>query len=280
LIAAAERTPAIAPDACRSAIATVGSSKALAEAATTLAEQDAAEFAAFEKLVRAIGPSAVPALLRSYQREDGGTATDRVTAILGKLGAPAIPAIAAALEDQPWFVQRELAKVFGKIGTAAAVAPLQTLLRRTDVRVLQTAVSSLSGIADPAAERALHTVLKASTGEARNAVIEALIGLKDARVVPMLARVLQDSNPFSDDYPLIVETLTALGAMRDDRALAPITAMARKKKWLAWGRTTQMRQACLQTLKRIGTAKAKQSITDLATSGDFFLKRQAQKVAG
>lgn len=280
LSAAAGRKPAIAPDACRSAIATVGGSKALAEVATTLAEQDAAEFAAFEKLIRAVGPSAVPALIRGYQREDGGTATDRVTSLLGQLGPEAIPAIASALEATEWFIQRELAKALGRIGTPAAVGPLQALLRRSDVRVLQAAVSSLSGIPDPAAERALHMVLKASTGDARQAVIEALVGLKDARVVPMLARVLQESNPFGDDYPLILETLTALATMRDDRALAPITAMARKKKWLAWGRTTQMRHACLQALQRIGTAKARQSITDLATTGDFFLKRQAQKAAG
>jgi HEAT repeats len=279
LIAATERKPPLSPEACRGAISTIGASNALAEAATTLSEQSTDEFGSFERLVRAIGPSTVPALIRAYQREDGGTATDRATTLLGKLGAPAIPAIAAALEDPRWFVQRELAKVLGKLGTTAAVAPLQTLLRRTDVRVLQTAVSSLSGIADPAAERALHMVLKASTGEARAAVISALVGLKDARVVPMLARVLQDSDPFTDDSPLIFETLAALATMRDDRALSAIAALARKKKWLAWGRTTQTRQACLQTLSRIGTAKARQTIAELASTGDFFLKRMAQRAA-
>ncbi len=279
LTAAAARKPAVAPDACRSAISSVGGSKALAEAATTLGEQDAGEFGDFERLMQAIGPSAVPAVLRAYQREDGGTASDRATMLLGKFGAAAIPAIAAALEDPRWFVQRELAKVLGKIGTAAAVPPLQSLLRRSDVRVLQAAVSSLSGISDPAAEKALHMVLKASTGEARDAVIGALVGLKDARVVPMLARVLQESDPFGDEFTLILETLTALATMRDDRALDPIAAMARKKKWLAWGRTKQMRQACLQALSRIGTPKARQSLTELATTGDFFLKRMAQKAA-
>lgn len=279
LIAAAGRRPPIAPDACRGAISTIGASNALAEAATTLSEQSTEEFGAFEKLVRAIGPFTVPALIRAYQREAGGTAADRATALLGRLGPPAIPAIAAALDDPRWFVQRELARALGRIGTSAAVAPLQTLLRRSDVRVLETAVSALSGIADAAAERALHTVLKASTGEARAAVISALVGLKDARVVPMLARVVQDSDPFADDVTLIFETLGALATLRDDRALASIAAMARKRKWLAWGRTTQTRQACLRTLSEIGTPKARQTIADLAATGDFFLKRMARKAA-
>jgi HEAT repeat protein len=280
LIAAIGRKPPVSPDACRRAVDTVGASKALTEAASTLGEQSAEEFAAFEKLIAAIGASAVPAVLSAYQREDGGAAADRATALLIKIGPAAIPGIAARLDDPRWFVLRELAKALGRIGGASAVPPLQQLLRRSDPRVLQVAVASLSGIADPAAERALHTVLKAASGEARAAVISSLVGLKDIRAVPMLARVLQDADPFGHDHPLLLDTLSALATLRDDRALAQIAALARKKKWTAWGKTTQLRQACLSTLSAIGTPKARHTITDLAASGDFFLKRLARKAAG
>jgi HEAT repeat protein len=78
---------------------------------------------------------------------------------------------------------------------------------------------------------------------------------------------------------LIIETLNALALMRDDRALPSIAALARKKKWTAWGKTTQLRQSCVQTLSRIGTPKARETIADLAASGDFFLKRLVRKAA-
>ena len=61
LAAAVARKPSIAPDACRKAIDTIGASSALNEAAATLAEQTAEEFALFEKLVRALGASTIPA---------------------------------------------------------------------------------------------------------------------------------------------------------------------------------------------------------------------------
>ena len=77
----------------------------------------------------------------------------------------------------------------------------------------------------------------------------------------------------------VIDTLAALSSMRDDRALPQIAALAKKKRWLAWGKTSQMRQACVQTLHKIGTAKARQTIADLAATGDFFLKRLA-KTAG
>ena len=48
------------------------------------------------------------------------------------------------------------------------------------------AVAALGVIQDPAAARAIHTVLRAATGEVRRAVIEALVAERDPRVVPML----------------------------------------------------------------------------------------------
>ncbi len=279
LAAAAARTPAIAPGACRQAIDSVGHSTAFAEAAAAIGDQSPDEFAAFETLARAIGPSTVGGLISAYQREDGGVAVDRTTALLVKLGPAAIPPIAAAVENPKWYVQREIARVLGQIGTPAAVAPLQALLRRTDLRVMQTAVASLSRIDDPSAARALHTVLKATTGDARAAVIAALVGLKDARVVPMLARILQDSSPFGDDFPLVLDTLGALASIRDDRALTHIVAVARQRRWRAWGKTRQLRAAALRTLVRIATPKSQQAFDDLAKNGDWFLRRMAAAAA-
>ena len=87
-------------------------------------------------------------------------------------------------------------------------------------------------------------------------MINALVGLNDRRIVPMLARVLQDSDPFGADHPLILETLAALSTIRDERAVPQIAALARRKRWRSWGKTTHTRRACLQALGKIGTAKA------------------------
>jgi HEAT repeat protein len=95
----------------------------------------------------------------------------------------------------------------------------------------------------------------------------------------MLARILQDSDPFGEENPLVHETLAALATLRDERAVGPIAALARKKRWLAWGKTTRLREASLRALQRIGSAKAHGALAELATSGDYFLKRQAARAA-
>ncbi|MDP2388687.1 MAG: HEAT repeat domain-containing protein, partial [Acidobacteriota bacterium] len=161
LTAATTRPPALAPDACRRALDSLGTSTALVESAAGLADLSAEECSSLGAVVLAIGAPAVPAVIGAFQKETGGVATERAAALLAKVGPPAIPGLAAAIDDRRWFVQRELARLLGQIGTAAAVPPLQALLRRTDVRVLQEAVSSLARIDDAAAGRALHMVLKA-----------------------------------------------------------------------------------------------------------------------
>jgi HEAT repeat protein len=275
LTGAATRQDALAPEACRRALDGLGSSTAFAESATTLADLSAEEFASFGTLVRAIGAPAVPGLVAVFHKENGGIAAERASALLTRLGPAAIPGLAAAVDDKRWFVQREVARLLGQIGTAAAVPPLQSLLRRTDLRVLQEAVSALARIDDAAAGRALHMVLKATAGEARAAVIAALVDLKDARVVPMLARVLEGTDPFAEDLAMVLDTLAALGSFRDDRALPQIAAMARRKQWMAWGKTRKLREASVRTLSRIGTPKARQALDELVKNGDFFLRRLA-----
>lgn len=277
--AAATRQPPVAPEACRHAIEAVGKSSALGEAVAGLADQTADEYSAFTKLITAIGSATAPQLIAAYHKEDGGIAAERASALLVKLGAPAIHAIAAALDDPRWFVQRDLARVLGQIGTTAAIAPLQSLLRRTDARVMHAAVSALVKINDPAAVRALHTALKSATGDARAAVISALLSLRHARVVPMLTRILQDSDPFGRDHPLVLDMLAALGSLQDDRATAPVAALVPLRRWLAWGKTTRLRDTALRTLLHLGTPNARAAFDDFARTGDFFLRRMVRRLA-
>ena len=279
LVAAIDRKPALAPRAYRDAVDAIGRSTAYTEAATALAEQSAEEFGDFQLLSLGIGSSTAAGLLTAYQREDGGLGADRASGLLAQLGPPVIPHLVHAIDAAPWYAQREIARVLGQIGTAAAVPPLQTLLRRADLRVMQTAVASIARIDDPAAARALHTVLKSTSGEARTAVIAALVGLKDPRVVPMLARILHDSDAFGDEHGLVLDTLGALASIRDDRAIPQIATLAKQRRWLNWGKTRRLRETALRTLLRIGSQRSRQAFDELATSGDFFLRRLAASPA-
>ena len=274
-LTAASARPQSAREACAAAIDSIGNAPAMRDAMAGLAELAMPDFVALTDLCIAIGPAAVPAVVTGLTKPEGATQSERALKILIGLGPPAIPAIGDNIDEQPWWVQRDLAKVLGRIGTPMSVTPLQNLLRKGDARVLTAVVPALSSINDPAASRALGTVLRAASGEARMMIVASLVEARDSRVVPMLARILEEGDPFGRDFDLVLQTLDTVSAFIDDRAIKSIANLARLQRWFAPRRSRQLRQRAVDTLVKIGTPSAKASLDGLIKTGDRQLRKMA-----
>ena len=278
LRSAATTNKAVAANASLSAIKSIGEASSLTEAIHVLGELSGPDAQAVAELCVAIGPTAVPAVLTGFANEDGGLQAQRATKILISIGASGIPELSNRLEDRKWWVQRDVAQVLGAIGTAAAVPPLQNLLRRGDAPVLRAVVPALSGIDDPAAARALGTVLRSAAGGARTSVVESLVAVRDPRVVPMLARIVEESEPLGRDFDMVLETLDAVATFADDRSVKSVANVARQRKWYAPGRSRRMRERALATLAKIGSPAAIGAIETLEKTGDRQLRKLARAV--
>jgi HEAT repeat protein len=276
LRSAATSNKVVAADACLSAIKSIAEAAGLAEAIHVLGELNATDATAVAELSVALGPGAVPALLTGFAKEEGGLQAQRTSKILISLGATAIPELSSRLEDRKWSVQREVAHVLGAIGTAAAVPPLANLLRRGDARVLKAVVPALSSIDDPSAARALATVLRAASGDARATVVGSLVAARDARVVPMLARIIDESQPLGRDFEMVLETLDAVATFADDRSVRSIGNVVGQRKWYLPRRSRRMRERALATLAKIGTPAALNAIEMLEKTGDRQLRKLAR----
>lgn len=269
----AERDNAVAPAACRAALTSLGESPALREAAALLGELDGESLNAFKECCAVIGPSAIRALEAALESEEQTPAYTRAMEIARGYGGAGVPQLARLSDDSRWFVQRTAAILLGATRSAVAVPPLQGLLRRNDSRVLRHAVSALAGIDDPSAARAIQTVLRAAAGSNRSAVIEALVAERDPRVVPMLVRILAESDPFGADHQTVLDTLKAVAQFADDRAVMPVAATMRKKKLFAWKKARAVKEASVHALLAIGTPKARQTLDDAGKTGDRLLKK-------
>jgi HEAT repeat protein len=275
---AAMRRPApIAPDALRDALQRVAHSEALREVVTMLGEIGAAQLAHVTALCRHLGPKSARALMGVLHLEHGGAQGDRAADILVSLGPEAIAEIGQGIDDKRWWIQRNLAQVLGRIGTAAAVPPLQVLLKKADARVLPTVLKGLSRIDDPAAARAIHTVLRAVNGHAREVVVATLVGLRDLRVVPMIARIIDESDVLGRDFDLVLQSLDAIASFKDDRAVRPITTAAGKRRWLAPRRTRRMRERAVHALAAIGSRAALNALDAMRLEGDWHLRRVVRR---
>jgi hypothetical protein len=263
-------------DACRLALDHLGESMAMRESVALIGDVDEENWTAMKAVIDTIGVSSVEALKSVILVEPDTLTTSRAEGVIVGFGSKAVMRLAPLVADSRWFVQRRGARLLGRIGSADAVPLLQPLLRLNEPRVAREAVAALGVIQDPAAARAIHTVLRAATGVMRKAVVEALVGERDPRVVPMLVRIIEESQPLGKDHDVVLETIDALGTVGTDGAVPILASTARRKKWFGGKKLRALKEHSVDALARIKTDKAMAALKDAAERGDSALKKLAR----
>jgi hypothetical protein len=144
---------------------------------------------------------------------------------------------------------------------------------------MRTAVRALAHIDDPGAARAVHTVLRSAGGEHRRAVVAALVEERDARVAPVLACILDESDPFGADHDMVLETLGAMADLGRDDAVPHVARLMRRRSWFARRKARALKETAIATLRRIGSPAAAQAVADAAAQGDRLLRKLARAAA-
>ena len=266
---------ALGHEACRHALDRLGESSAMLETAGLLGDVDERAWRTIRAIVKDIGAASIEALKPAVMVEGETEVSRRAGDLIVGFGAAAVGRVASLVADPRWFVQRRGADLLGRLGRAECVPLLQPLLRKTDPRVARAAVAALTAIPDPAAARAIHTVLRASTGDLRRAVADALVVERDPRVVPMLARIIDESEPLGKDHEVVLEMVAALGHVASDEGVAPLAAVIARRAFFGRKRLRALKQHGVDALARIGTPAAAAALTAAATTGDRMLRKIA-----
>jgi hypothetical protein len=260
-------------DACRQALDQLGESLAMRETAALVGEVDEGGWQAIQAIVDAIGVAAVEALKPVVMSEQDDPTITRAENLIVQFGGLAVTRLASFVSDSRWFVQRRVARLLGRIGTADAIPLLQPLVRGSDPRVAREAIAALATIPDAAAARAIHTVLRASTGDVRRAIIDVLVALRDPRVVPTLVRILEESQAMGKDHAVALETMRALGEVGSDQAVPALVAIARRRAWLGRRKLRALKEHSMSALVQVGGSRADTAIREAAHTGDRMLRK-------
>jgi HEAT repeat protein len=272
----ATATGRIGQEACRRALDDLGDSLAMREAVALIGHLDERGWSTIKLLTTAVGVSSVEALKAVAAVEHETDSSRRAETLIIGFGAPAAARLGSLAGDARWFAQRAAARMLGRIGLPVSVPLLQPLLRRTDPRVAREAVAALAAIDDPSAARAIHTVLRAATGDLRIAVVEALVADRDPRVVPMLARIIGESEPLGKDHQVVLETLKALGTVGSDEAIPTLAKAIARRGFFSRRKLRAVKETGVAALKAIGSKNASAALEEAANTGDGMLRRIVQ----
>jgi HEAT repeat protein len=269
---------AVTMEPSRAALDHLAVAPAMRDAADLFGEMEDQQATVFADICRAIGPASVESLLPLLSLEEATAGRSRAFAFVLGLGADAISRLGPLVSSRHWYAQRNAAELLGQMRSAEAVPFLQVLLRGTDPRVTREAVRGLANIDDPSAARAVHTVLRAASGTHRQAVVDALVAERDPRVIPVLVRILNESEPLRADHPIVLDTLSALGMIGDERAVPDIARLMRRRSFFARRKIRAIKQRSLESLRAIGTPAAAAAIREAAGTGDRMLRRLARAI--
>ena len=264
---------AIGRDACRHALDRLGESMAMLETAALIGEVDEQAWDAIRSVIVSVGAASIDALKPVAAVETETPGSRRAEDLIAGFAAAGVSRLASLVGDPRWFAQRVGARLLGRTGSAEAVPLLQPLLRKTDPRVAREAIAALGLIDDPSAARAIHTVLRAATGDLRRAVVDALVADRDPRVVPMIARIITESQALGKDHEVVLDAVAALGAVGSDAAIPTITEIISRRGFFGRKKLRALKQAGVTALTRIGSAKATAALDEAARTGDRMLKK-------
>ena len=242
--------------------------------------------------IDALGPRAVPALIRGL--EDPSHVVRRVSVItlLEMRDATAVPALLNTFKaDTDPHVRDVAAQALGDIADPAAVPGLIDVLNDRNLHIEDRAARILGEIADPAAVPALIDALRASDARLRTSAAEALGMIADRRAVPPLIKALGDTDvtvrasaafaladigdatqaehllPLLNDSDLAVRRRAARGLAMLGRSEG-VTFLAEEAA-MSWVEPTKASPESVAYLACLNSPEAREALGRLAPDGDL-----------
>ena len=139
---------------------------------------------------------------------------------LAKLGPIAIPDLLLALQDERWYMVRNVVAILGQIGEPRTTSHLHPLLWHEDLRIARETIRALARIGGDQAVKSLLQLIDSGHSELYPQTILALGIMRNPAAVPSLVKIIKSRDPFMKKTELKTSAIKALG-----RIGAPEAAM-------------------------------------------------------
>jgi hypothetical protein len=191
--------------------------------------QQPVDFAVVESLVARLAGAASEPLLDALGASEDRSTRWNLLRILGEVGAPAAPAVAARLPDTPWFVQRNLLILLGRLGPWPEGFSPMPYVSHPEPRVRREALRLLLDSPDSREAGIVNGLADADPG-ILTMVLGAVVTGCPSSTLPLLDRIVHDPTRDSGVRLLAVR---AMAACPHPERVSRLLVLVRRRRW--WG---------------------------------------------
>lgn len=174
-----------------------------------------------------------------------------LNSVLVDIGEPAVPTLLSLMDDDRWYIVRNLCAVLGAIDNRDALPSLLKCLNHADIRVCKEAVRSIAKFGGASAENALIAILKQGDSRLMSQVMASLGGMKSKKALVDFLIIVCSHDLFLKNINVKCEALSAIALIGEPMVAPKLAELLHSRFLLAGKKGLQFRIAIAECLGKL-----------------------------
>lgn len=189
-----------------------------------------------------------------------------VCGALAELGKDRIEILATGLDDERWFVVRNVVMVMGQIQQPRVIHYLKKTIRHPDYRVRKETLATVSRIESPESDDFMILALSDHDPKIQQSSLMYLVDNKSYKAAAALERIINDKKFKNKSPELMRAFIEAYAVLGQDRALDYLKPLATKRLLLPSSKIERVRLFAIRALGMISSSEARKTLKKLSES--------------
>jgi len=233
-----------------------------------------------EYVLRCLGKGGVVPLINALVSEGSRLGRRRLVDVLVAMGDVVVPWAVRMLDDQRWFVVRNMVTILGGIGSAESQRALVRLAGDSDPRIRREVARAFGRLRGTTAEEQVLVLLNDPDPAVRLMAISSAAPHGSERLFQALCGILKKTRIGSREWNLKAGAIRALGRTgRDDAAEVLGELLGRRPLWHK-ERWRALKRAALQALGDLGGDRSRELLAGFREHRDVELRTEALRALG
>jgi HEAT repeat protein len=225
---------------------------------TVASAKDPEEAEIGECLLKLVGEGVVVYAINALSAERSRLGRRRLVSVLVSIGEPSVPYVLRMLEDQRWYVVRNMVSVLGGVADPVLLGALTKLKDDPDVRIQKEVIRAMGKIDTQEAEQNLIPYIEDSDPAVRRMAVESLASRRSEGALALLLKTYNKIALGASDWDVKVAVIDGLGKFPAGKSVEFLGAILSKKVLRKKQRHERIQLAAVLALGQIGDVVAKE----------------------